>query len=46
MLACNGADPQRSPPPAVFSPSFIVFFESQILEPATPEFDEGVDEGF
>jgi len=45
VLACNGVDPQRSPPPAVFSPSFIMFFESHTLEPATPEYDEGVDEG-
>lgn len=45
VLACRNADPERSPPTAVFSPSFVGFFENQTLETAESSPDEGVDEG-
>ena len=44
VLACLGADRDRSPPAAVFSPSFVAFFESQTLEPVESNHDEDSDE--
>lgn len=46
VLACHRADRELSPPVAIFSPSFVAFFESQTLAPlAASSADEGVDEG-
>lgn len=45
VLACHDADQGQSPPTAVFSPSFVAFFERQTLEPVASGQQEGVDEG-
>ena len=45
VLACLGDDPGQSPPPVVFSPSFVAFFESQTLESTDSTNREGMDEG-
>lgn len=45
VLACRRADRERFPPVAVFSPSFVAFFEGQTLEPVESSPDKVLDEG-
>lgn len=47
VLACQRADSQQIPPIAVFSPSFLSFFQEQILESGDPgEGDDSDMSGF
>lgn len=47
VLACQRADSQQIPPIAVFSPSFLSFFQEQILESGDPgEGDDSDLSGF
>jgi hypothetical protein len=45
VLACRRADRERFPPVAVFSPSFVAFFESQTLEAVESSPERVLDEG-
>ena len=45
VLACRGADRDQLSPADIFSPSFVVFFENQTLQPAASSDGEGVDKG-
>ncbi len=44
VLACHGADRERTPPTAVFSPSFVAFYESQVSGGGEGNEIEGADE--